>query len=164
MPARFGIIPPEPKRVDSLLPLAPKFRAAVEAIVADMHAAGFKVRVFETLRTNERQEFLHGFGRLYDDGRGPVTKAKTAEHGWHFFGLAADLVEDDGTPWLAPQAFWQALGAAAELHDCTWGGRWTIVDLPHVQFGTLRTSPSPRAMQLYEQGGFEAVWAEVNAL
>ena len=164
MPSRFGIVPPEPKRVSSLLGLAPKFRKAVELIVSDMHSAGFHVRVFETLRTNARQEFLYGFGREYDDGRGPVTKAKTAQNGWHFYGLAADLVEDDGTPWTAPQTFWQALGQIAELHGCTWGGRWTVVDLPHIQWGLCRQSPSPRAAELYRHGGYEAVWKEVGAL
>lgn len=164
MPAKFGTIPPEPKRIGSLDGLAPKFRDAVERIVSDMRAADFNVRVFETLRTNERQAFLYGFGREYDDGRGPVTKAQTATLGWHFYGLAADLVEDDGSPWVAPQAFWQELGAAAERHGCTWGGRWDMVDLPHVQWANCRKTPSPRATELYRESGFEAVWREVGAL
>jgi peptidoglycan L-alanyl-D-glutamate endopeptidase CwlK len=155
--------PAEVPRIDALTDVAPQFRAAIANVVADMRAAGFKVRVFETLRTNERQQYLYGFGREYDDGRGPVTKAATAENGWHFFGLAADLVEDDATPWIAPQLFWQTLGLVAERHGCTWGGRWQVVDLPHLQWGNCRQSPSERARNLYRQGGREAVWREVGA-
>lgn len=155
--------PSEVPRQSSLDPLAPKFRAAVEHVIADMQRQGWRVRVFETVRTNERQEYLYGFGRDYDDGRGPVTAARTASLGWHHYGLAADLVEDDATPWVAPQAFWQALGLAAEAHGCTWGGRWTRVDLPHIQWGLCRTSPSWRALQLKREGGLPAVWVAVGA-
>src|SRR5688572_5940877 len=96
--------PREVPRIWSLDGLAPKMRRAVEAVLFDMK----KERVFETLRTDERQRFLYGFGREYDDiiaPRGPVTKAKTAMGGWHFFGLGVDIVEDDATPWVAPNAF-----------------------------------------------------------
>lgn len=164
MPSRFGTIPDEPPRQSSVVGLAPKFRRAVEAIVDEMQEKGYKVRVFETLRSNERQAFLYGFGREYDDGRGPVTRARTAESGWHFYGLAADLVEDDSSPWIAPQKFWQELGLIAEQHGCTWGGRWERVDFPHVQWGPCRRSPSHRAAELYRTGGRESVWQEVGAL
>lgn len=155
---------PEPPRIASLYHLAPQFRVAVERILADMKAAGWKCRVFESVRTNERQQYLYGFGRDYDDGRGPVTKARTALGGWHFYGLAVDIVEDDATPWVAPQAFWQALGRAAERHGCKWGGRWETVDLPHVQFGKCRVSPSEKSRLLYAKGGHVAVWKAVGAL
>ena len=164
MPTKFGVIPAEPARMSSLVGLAPKFKRAVEAIVQEMQDSGYRVRIFETLRSNERQAFLYGFGRDYDDGRGPVTKAKTAENGWHYFGLAADLVEDDASPWIAPQKFWQDLGLIAEQHGCTWGGRWEIVDLPHIQWGLCRRSPSQRAVDLHRSGGNVAVWQEVGAL
>lgn len=153
----------EPPRIATVAGLAPQFRRAVEQVMDDMRAQGWKPRIFETIRTNERQAYLYGFGRDYDDGRGPVTKAPTADRGWHFFGLAVDVVEDDATPWKAPQAFWQALGASAERHGCTWGGRWKTVDLPHIQWGKCRVSPSYRARSLYAQGGMEAVWKAVGA-
>lgn len=159
---RLPLPPPEVPRVSRLDGLAPRFRTAIEAILLDIE----KERVFETLRTDERQRFLYGFGRDYDDPtpRGPVTKAQTAMGGWHFYGLAVDIVENDATPWVAPVAFWQSLGLAAERHGCKWGGRWPRVDLPHVQWGGCRVSPSRRARDLYTSGGREAVWAEVGAL
>jgi len=160
------VLPPPPAevpRIWTLDRLAPRFRDAVEAILVDVQ----KERVFETLRSDERQRFLYGFGREYDDligPRGAVTNARTAMGGWHFYGLAVDIVEDDATPWIAPAAFWQSLGLAAERHGCAWGGRWKRVDLPHVQWGKCRKSPSQRARVLYQSGGLEAVWREVGAL
>lgn len=156
--------PAEVPRISALDGLAPKFRQAVAAVLTDMKADGFRVKVFESLRSNERQQFLYGFGREYDDGRGPVTKVPTADKGWHYFGLAVDIVEDDVTPWIAPQLFWQTLGLTAESYNCTWGGRWQMVDLPHLQWGNCRVSPSQRARDLYASGGREAVWKEVGAL
>lgn len=149
---------PEPPRIYSLGDLCPAFRERVEAIVADLD----RVRVFETLRTEERQQYLYGFGREYDDGRGAVTKAQTALRGWHAFGLAVDIVEDDATPWTAPMSFWQSLGLAAEKHGCIWGGRWQTVDLPHVQMGGIPVSPTPDIIALYRGSGVEAVWRKLK--
>jgi hypothetical protein len=153
--------PTEVPRISSLDGLAPAMRRAVEAVLNDVPNA----RVFETLRTNERQEFLYGFGRQYDDKtpRGPVTQARTAYNGWHLYGLAVDIVEDDNTPWVAPNAFWQSLGLAYEKHGCVWGGRWKRVDLPHGQFGNCTVSPDAMIRELYIREGIEAVWSEVGA-
>ena len=43
-----------------------------------MKLRGLDAIVAETLRTDERQEFLYGFGRDYDDGRGIVTHSRAA--------------------------------------------------------------------------------------
>jgi hypothetical protein len=158
MPVRFGTVPPEVPRIYTLDDLNPSFRADVEAILAEISHE----RVFETLRTDERQAFLYGFGRLYDDGRGPVTKAATARDGWHMYGLAVDIVENDATPWVAPMAFWQSLGLAAEKRGCVWGGRWKRVDLPHVQKGGIPKSPGPRQWDAYLRGGLPQVWADLG--
>ena len=150
--------PAEVPRNFGLDGLAPPFRAKVELILADINHE----RVYETLRTEARQAYLHGFGRLYDDGRGPVTKAKTAVKGWHLYGLAVDIVEDDATPWVAPMAFWQGLGLTAERHGCVWGGRWTVVDLPHVQMGGIPVSPTAEIIALYQSDGLDAVWRRLK--
>lgn len=152
-----------PPRIDTLDGLAPRFREALELLLADMRHAGHAVKVFETLRTNRRQEYLFGFGREYDDGRGAVTKAWSARGGWHFYGLAADIVQDDATPWIAPQAFWNDLGRFAEVRGLTWGGRWKMLDLPHVQWGRCRPSPSSQSRIAFDRGGNPAVWHAVGA-
>ena len=161
---KFGTVPAEVGVQSSLDGLAPKVRAATKRIIQRMQEAGHNPRVFETLRTNERQAFLYGFGREYDDGRGMVTKVSDYLSGWHAYGLAVDIVENDRDPWTAPQAFWRCLGESAEAEGMTWGGRWKFTDYPHIQFGRCKVSPSDHSRKLYAAGGNEAVWRAVGAL
>lgn len=143
--------------------LAPRFRLALARALAEMHRLGFDPIVAETLRTPERQRFLYGFGRLYDDGRGIVTKAPTAEQSWHGYGLAADVISAS-RKWGASAAFWQTLRAAAEGEGLVSGAAWPMADKPHVQWGApMRKSPSPRAAVLRDTQGIEALWREVGA-
>lgn len=145
--------------------VAPRFRAAVERVLDRMRKLGFDAVVFEAVRTPERQAFLWGFGREYDDGRGIVTHAPTAWRSWHVYGLAVDIISDS-KGWNAPEAFWDALGAAARAEHLTWGGDWhgEQCDRPHVQWGLpMRDTPSWRAKKLRDEGGNQAVWREVLA-
>lgn len=151
---------PEPPRIWMLDALAPVFRRNVEAILAEVE----REKVFESLRTEARQAWLYGFGKTWDDGRGNVTNARTALGGWHIYGLSVDIVEDDASPWVAPQSFWQSIGLAAERHGCKWGGRWKRVDLPHVQHGGCPKSPTPEDAKLFLANGPEAVWVKYGAI
>ncbi len=160
--AKFGVVPPEVPVVRTLAVLAPAFRRALEAMLADL-AGGPEERLFETLRTNERQSFLYGFGRDYDDGRGVVTKASQALNSWHGFALAVDVVEKDATPWDAPPGFWEGIGAAAKKHGLVWGGDWQKPDRPHVQWGRCPVSPTQADIARYLTDGVEAVWRKYGA-
>jgi hypothetical protein len=151
--------PKEVPRVTSLDGLAPKFRAALEAMLAEFPEA----IVGETVRTPARQEYLHGFGREYDDGRGKVTAASSALFSWHGYGLAADIWKK-GVLYQATPTWFTAMGAVAKKHGLDWGGDWTVRDLPHVQWGQCKDSPSYVARGLYESGNVEAVWQAVNAI
>ena len=140
--------------------LAPAFRRKIDAVLEAVPYA----TVAETLRTDARQQFLYGFGRDYDDGRGIVTHSETALDTWHHYGLAADLIHK-AKGWDAPMQWWQQLGAAAKAQGLVWGGDWTFRDYPHLQWGApMRRSPSPSAAQLLADGGVEAVWRVVKAL
>lgn len=156
--------PAEVPVISRLNALAPKMQEAVTAIIKDMADQGFNARVFETLRTDERQAFLYGFGRQYDDGRGTVTKVQDARKGWHRWGMAVDIVENDASPWDAPQAFWQTLGKCAEANGLTWGGRWKFLDLPHSQWAGCPTSPTALDIALAADSGIEAVWKKYGAI
>jgi peptidoglycan LD-endopeptidase CwlK len=166
-------VPPNVPVQRGLDDLAPGFRDRLHAVVATMRAHGESPLVVETLRTDARQAFLHGFGRLYDDGRGVVTHSRDADETWHGFGLAADLVCATDY-WDARPVFWAVLGEAAAVHGLTWGGDWNgngrsdderFLDRPHVQFGPpMRRSPSPAAARLRAEGGLPAVWRAVGAL
>lgn len=157
-PMRLPLPERDVPAVRSLDVLAPKFRAALEALLADLPDA----KVAETLRTPERQSFLYGFGRDYDDGRGIVTQAPTNLTTWHGYGLAADVVHrvhewDAGTSWFLH------LGEVAEHHGLKWGGAWRHPDLPHVYWGRCKDTPSYVAVGLYTTRGIEAVWQAVGA-
>lgn len=172
-PAEIG-----PLAIDNdLARCAPLFVERVWTVLHEMARRGFPAIVREARRGDERQRFLFGFGRLYDDGRGRVTNAATARKGWHFFGLAVDIVSathgDD-----APAAFWTALRECATAAGLTSGNDWDrdgipveddpdehTVDKQHVQWHCpgMRVTPSDRAWEIYEQGGVEAVWRELNA-
>lgn len=148
--------------------LAPKFRRDVTRLLIRMRERGHEAVVRETGRSAERWQYLYGFGRLYDDGRGVVTKASSPELTWHFYWLAADIVcakrGDDATP-----AFRTALGEEAKQFGLTWGGDWTDInpphgDWPHVQPGApMRPRPSPLAKQIVDEHGLEALWRTVGA-
>lgn len=156
--------PAEPPIVQSLEMLAPKFRAKIDALLARFTALGFDPMIAESFRTDERQAWLFGFGRDYDDGRGIVTHAADGSTSWHRYGLAVDIVSA-GQGWEASPSFWRSLGGCAHVESLAWGGDWhTFKDLPHVQWGEpMRQSPSSRAVELLARGGVEAVWTEVGA-
>lgn len=154
----FGKVPIEPPRQFRLDGLAPLFADALSLVLAEMPDA----MCYETVRTNERQAFLFGFGRDYDDGRGVVTHAHDAMHGWHGFNLAADVIHKTKR-WDAGEAWFLHLGTVAERHGLDWGGRWRMRDLPHLNWGKCKPAPSDEARRLYAVGGLHAVWSAVHA-
>ena len=159
-------------RVSSLDVLAPGFRRRWLRVDGWMRAGGHEPLVWETVRTNERQIYLYRFGREWDDGRGVVTNVYEADDGWHFYGLALDVICRRRL-WKATPSFWRALQTACAQEGLRWGGDWNmngdcgderLLDRPHVQFGPpMRVSPSPSAARLYAGGGRQAVWAVVGA-
>lgn len=157
----FGIVPPEPPRIATLENLAPKFRAVVEAVLADIPEAV----LFESYRSPERSDWLYGMGRDYSDGRangGTVTRA-AAGHSWHNFGVAGDLIHRT-LQWDAPAEWWARLGRSIILHGGIWGGAWRVADLPHAQLAGLRVSPDNDIREMLNEGSLEAAWAELGAL
>lgn len=161
MVAKFGTVPKEVPVQRTGAGCAPKFVERITALLARLDDG--RELPFEWLRTAERQAFLYGFGRDYDDGRGKVTNAKTQFFSWHGFGLACDVVEKDATPWSAPPTFWNALGEAAEAEGLVWGGRWHHPDLPHVQWAGCPVSPTDADRTLVANEGLVAVWRKYGA-
>lgn len=159
----FGVVPPEVPAQRTSAGCAPKFVAAVNAMLAEL-AGGLPETPFEWLRTAERQAFLYGFSREYDDGRGRVTKAATHLNSFHGFGLAVDIVEKDATPWNAPVAFWNEIGRAAVANGLKWGGRWREPDLPHIYWGQCPPTPTTDDQLLIQTQGIEAVWQKYSAI
>lgn len=160
---RYGVIPPEPAPIVSLDDVAPLFRQQVIALMQQMREGREPCRIAESIRTAERQAWLYGFGRSYDDGRGIVTNVQSIWTGWHPHGLAVDIVHLT-CGWNVPQSFWdvlhnraQALGLAPAIRV------GASTDNPHIQWGKCRVTPSFRTRVIELAGGRKALWRAVGA-
>lgn len=142
--------------------LAPRFRAAVEAALADANAAGLDAYVYEAYRSQELQQLYYARGRTIVPPEKPVTNAQSNLFSWHGYGLAVDVISR-AHGWDRPEEWWENLAVFFARHGCKWGGDWRQRDLPHFQFGACKPSPSDRARDLISSGGVQAVWAAVGA-
>lgn len=159
----FGVIPKEPPRSADVSRCAPRFAEKIARVIQRMEQQGYDPIVYEAGRSEERQVWLHGFSREYDDGRGCVTHAATAFKAWHIYGLAVDIISRS-KGWDAPDGFWACLRTEAEAEGLEAGAKWKMADKPHVQWAPMRTTPSDHAKELYDAEGVEAVWKEVGAV
>lgn len=140
---------------------APAVRQAAERFLALARARAVPVAIYETWRSDARQRWLYASGRTRP---GPiVTYARSAFDEWHGYGLALDVIHAS-LAWNAPTSFWNDVGRLAKECGFDWGGDWKRPDLPHLQWGKCRASPSWRATALLSAGGPEAVWRAVGAL
>jgi len=112
--------------------LEPTTRQLVEKIVTLAHRMGIEVMIYETYRTQSRQQALFNSG---------ASKLRTV--GVHHYGLACDIVRVvGGEPcWKGDFTF---LGQLAESSGLIWGGDWgaphikhSFVDSVHVQRCTV---------------------------
>lgn len=131
----------EPQRESDPAFLDPGFAFKIGQVVGGMRAAGSPVRIIETRRTLERQQWIWDSGR----GRaGPIlTEAEpgTSRHTPDERGLAfaCDLCFEGAEPFAVTHP-WALLGKMGEDLDLRWGGRWTRPkDLGHLE------QPRPQA-------------------
>jgi hypothetical protein len=167
--------PREVPRQTSLDGLAPGFAARLRQLLRVLEAGGFMPVVAETVRTAERQAFLYGFGRTYDDGRGIVTRASSHLSSLHGYGLAADVWNAAlPKPWMLGESFRRALRGACLVVNLRHGDDWNMdgsrageqfLDGPHVQWaeGGMGRSPTPDDAALLATQGMEAVWKKYGA-
>lgn len=105
---------------------------------------GYEMALLEGYRSPERQARLAALGSN-------VTQAG-AYHSYHQYGLAADcafyregkLVISEKDPWA--MRGYELYGQIAESAGLTWGGRWKMMDLGHVELrraGVLGKKPAP---------------------
>ena len=72
--------------------LAPAFRKAVEAAIAECQGQGIDAFVYEGYRSQALAAMYYQRGRTVKPPSRPVTNAPTNLHSWHGFGLAVDVV------------------------------------------------------------------------
>lgn len=132
-------------RINRLDALAPKMQLRVQAFLTEAITVGsvngeaFDPLVFETARVDALQQIY------FDQG---TTKARTAIYGWHFYGLAVDIISAT-KEWSVKASWWERMAELMEKHGIDPGLRWNNPDDPHGQFGTLKKSPSDTARALY---------------
>jgi hypothetical protein len=112
--------------------LEPTTRRLVEGLVTSAQNMGIVVMIYETYRSQDRQQALFNNG---------ATKLRTV--GVHHYGLACDIVRViNGEPsWKGDFSF---LGQLAHASGLIWGGDWgdpnikhSFVDSVHVQRCTV---------------------------
>ncbi len=105
---------PEPKEPpiqrDPALLWGP-FRVELELVLAALRARGFDPVYFETARTQERQDWLWGYGRTHHLGKAVVTKVRRSRH---LARKAADVISR-ARRWKHPP-FFAALRAEVAKH------------------------------------------------
>ena len=135
--------------------LHPAFRAAAQAVLAQLNAAGHPFRLFEAFRTPERQTDLYAQGRSKP---GAIVTYQPPWRSYHQYGLAADFVLYVNGTWswdasAANAPAWDALktiGAAHQLDHLAF-------EKPHLQLSG--TSIDALAAGVYPPGGDDS-WAE----
>jgi hypothetical protein len=119
-------------RVADINLLEPVTQQKVLDIIADAKAHGIELMIFETYRSQKRQE------ELFKQGASKLQKV-----GVHHYGLACDIVKSiKGDPsWKGD---FSLLGQLAHEHGLIWGGDWgnpaakhTFIDPVHVQRCTV---------------------------
>ena len=143
--------------------LAPKFRAAVEAALAECQDSGLDAYVYEAYRSDALQALYYERGRTVIPPTAPVTNARNNLYSWHGYGLAVDVLSR-AKDWDMPESWFAAVAAIFARQGCNWGGQWKAKDLPHFQWGHCKPSPSDRARVLITTEGMGAVWAAVGAV
>jgi hypothetical protein len=119
-------------RIDDLALLEPVTRQLVLTIIQQAENMGFDMMVFETYRSQARQQ------QLFQQGATQLRQV-----GVHHYGLACDIVKKvNGEPsWKGDFSF---VGQLAHSAGLIWGGDWgtpnqhhSFIDQPHVQRCTI---------------------------
>lgn len=149
---------------------APKFKDKVISALAECQSKGLDAIVYEALRTDELQQLYWSKGRelqggvwVIVDADSVVTRIPHADHGWHFFGMAIDVISKS-KEWSVTPEWRKEVSDIFKAHGLHWAGDWPhFKDLPHYQF-TNQFNPSDNDRAAYARGGLTAVWRLNNAL
>jgi peptidoglycan L-alanyl-D-glutamate endopeptidase CwlK len=153
----------EPTVDRSLDRLAPLFAEAVRAAISDLTAAGSDAYVYEARRSHELAVLYYARGRTIIPPHGKVTNAPDETRSWHGYGLAVDVISRS-KGWDQPPSWFAYVAQTFKRHGCKWGGDWKQKDLPHMQWGRCKASPSDEARRLLAADGPVGVWRACKAI
>lgn len=152
----------EARNKQALDSLHPSMRYKVLHLLELLSLIGEDILIYEGARSNEEQAALYAQGRTAPGAI--VTNAKPGES-FHNYGLAVDFapVGPLGIPlksrvlqWTATKRY-EAIANLAKTLGLEWGGDWTIVDRPHLQYAegvtlsTLRQGRRPNITKAREE-------------
>lgn len=135
--------------------LYPPFYERLKRGLELANRAGIPLRIFESHRSFERQNWLYAQGRTRAGNR--ITNARGGLS-FHQYGVAADLVlfiEGRWTWERRHEYLYRKAGHFFEAQGLVWLGR-SSGDLVHYQLDTRR--PAHELSQIYQKSGFEGVW------
>ena len=136
-------------RVSDPALLEPTMQQLVQQIIDSAQQMGINLMIFETYRSQARQQ------ELFNNG---ATKLRTV--GVHAYGLACDIVKAIGgePSWKGDFSF---LGQLAHASGLIWGGDWgnpniqhSFLDLVHVQRCTIARQPALFAGTWYPDSAY----------
>ena len=145
------------ERVADIGLLEPVTLACVQAIIAQAQQQGIALMIFETYRSQERQQ------QLYDSGATHLQQV-----GVHHFGLACDIVKsvNGEASWKGDFTFLRDLATANGLiSGMDWGQpdvKHTFIDSVHVQRCTVAIQPQLFAGIWYPDGDYNPYTAPVT--
>ena len=101
---------------------------ACRLFLTECERRGLKVRITETYRSQERQNYL------YEQGRTRPGKVVTWTHNSrHTSRRAWDICQNVRGQEYVSKAFFKACGDVAKKYGITWGGLWSTPDTPHFE-------------------------------
>lgn len=148
------------KRTSTLNLLYPPFLIRLVKGIKSAQRAGIPCRLFETMRTHDRQAHLYSKGRT---SPGPIRTKARPGRSWHNYGIAGDIAMyiDGKWSWDNERLFVEA-APHFEKYGLQWYGRnKNFIELVHYQL--------PQELNIYEAEAIYRkrknlldVWQEFN--
>ena len=140
--------------------LTPAAKRACMRFLERCEERGLKVRITETYRSQERQNYLYEQGRTR-----PGNKVTWTKNSRHTSRRAWDICQNIKGKEYADSGFFKACGQIAKELDITWGGTWKQADTPHFEIDTNWTEQKEdNAMTQQEREKFNALVKAVENL
>ena len=140
--------------------LTPAAQQACKLFLERCAEKGLKVRITETYRSQERQNYLYEQGRTR-----PGNKVTWTKNSRHTSRRAWDICQNIKGKEYADSGFFKACGQIAKELDITWGGTWKQADTPHFEIDTNWTEQKEdNAMTQQEREKFNALVKAVENL
>lgn len=135
------------KRCSDINELTPLAQTACKLFVKKCKEKGLNVRITETYRSQERQDYL------YEQGRTRSGKIVTWTHNSrHTSRRAWDICKNVKGKEYTDSLFFKQCGSIAKELNIIWGGNWLEPDTPHFEISTSWKPPKEElAMSQYEE-------------